>query len=185
MEHQEPASAGTPRSARRAKGASAPVTTLPREILFPQGLVGCPDWQRFHLLPEPFETCGELVSLDHPGIGLMVADPAWLGVNYQFELDEDDVDALRLEQAEDARIFCILTVHRDQPAIVANLAGPLILNWPEGVGRQVILDHLAYPLRAPVIAGEAARAVIDALAAADEPSPADPSPAALAPMKGA
>ena len=185
MEHQEPASAGTPRSARRVTEASVPVTTLAREIVFPQGLVGCPDWQRFHLMPEPFETSGELVSLDHPGISLMVADPAWLGVNYQFELDEDDGEALHLERAEDARLFCILTVHRDPPAIIANLAGPLIINWPEGIGRQVILDHLAYPLRAPVIAGEAARAVIEALAAADEASPADPSHPALTPTKGA
>ncbi len=185
MEHPGPAPAGTPRSARRPKEAAAPVTTLPREIVFPQGLVGCPDWQRFHLLPEPFETCGELASLDLPGISLMVADPAWLGINYQFELDEDDGEALHLERAEDARLFCILTLHRDPPVIVANLAGPLLINWPAGIGRQVILDHTAYPLRAPIIAGEAARAVIEALTAADEDSPADPSHAALAPTKGA
>jgi flagellar assembly factor FliW len=182
MEHQGPAPARTPRSARNAKGAAPATATQPREILFPQGLIGCPSWQRFQLLPEPFETCGELTSLDEPGISLLVADPAWLGVTYQFELDEDDGEALRLERAEDARLFCILSLHRDPAAIVANLAGPLIINWPEGIGRQVVLDHQAYPLRAPVIAGEAARAVIDALAAVGE---ADPSHAALAPTKGA
>ncbi len=163
--------------------------SIPCEIYFPQGLIGCPDWQRFQLTPEPFEACGELLSLDHPGIGLMVADPAWLRINYHFELDEDDVEALRLTRAEDARVLCILTLHRDPAAIMANLAGPLIINWPERLGRQVILDHHSYPLRAPVVTGEAASAVIAALAGADRETPesaAPPShPAASQPGKGA
>jgi flagellar assembly factor FliW len=181
-------------SKRAAGTAHAPARAseerpLPCEIQFPQGLIGCPDWQRFQLTPEPFATCGELISLDHPGVGLIVADPAWLRINYHFELDEDDVEALRLTRAEDARVLCILTLHRDPAAIMANLAGPLIINWPERLGRQVILDHQGYPLRAPVVTGEAAGALIAALAGADREtseSAAPPSPpTASQPGKGA
>jgi flagellar assembly factor FliW len=177
--------AATPQPSTR----TADEVSQPCEIVFPQGLIGCPTWQRFQLLPDPFTACGELLSLDEPGVGLIVADPTWLGITYHFELDEDDVDALRLTRAEDARVLCILTLHRDPPAVMANLAGPLIINWPDRLGRQVILDHQAYPLRAPLIAGEAARALSDALAGMDRATPesaAPPtSPPAKQPRKGA
>lgn len=161
----------------------------PGEITFPQGLVGCPDWRRFVLSPDPIETCGALVSLDQPGVALIIAEPTWLGINYHFELAEDDEDALQLRTAEDARIYCILTLNRTPPLITANLAGPLVINGPARLGHQVILDHLAYPLRAPVIAGEAAREVLEALTDAmrDHTDSANPpsAPPATVPQKGA
>ncbi len=161
----------------------------PGEITFPQGLIGCPDWRRFVLSPDPVETCGALVSLDQPGVTLIVAEPTWLGINYQFELAEDDEDALHLPSAQDAPTYCILLLNRPPPLITANLAGPLVINGPARLGHQVILDHLAYPLRAPVIAGEAAREVLAALtdATRDHTDSANPPPAppAIVPQKGA
>lgn len=177
MENNVLATAATPQPSSRAAEELAP----PCEITLPQGLIGCPTWQRFQLLPAPFMACGELRSLDDPGISLIVADPTWLRLAYHVELDEDDVEALHLARAEDARVLCILTLHRDPPAITANLAGPLIINWPERLGRQVILDHQAYPLRAPVIAGEAARALCDALAGVDHATPASAAPPSTPP----
>jgi flagellar assembly factor FliW len=177
-----------PATTRAAKARAKDDRLEYSELIFPQGLIGCPDWQHFRLYPEPFEACGELVCLDEPGIGLMVADPAWLHVNYNFELDDDDVEALELASADDARVLCTLMLHRTPALITANLAGPLIVNWSLRRGRQVILDHLAYPLRAPVIAGEAAHALILALTGAERDSteavsPSEPS--ANAPNKGA
>ncbi len=130
-------------------------------LIFPQGLVGCPQWIHFHLLPEPFENCGELLSDDVPGLGFLVADPAFLGIRYNFELDEDDVEALQLDDAVDANILCVLTIHREPVGVTANLAGPLVINSRKRIGRQVVLDHADYPLRAPVLTGEAARVIVD------------------------
>jgi flagellar assembly factor FliW len=166
----------------------AATSDLPNHITFPEGLVGCPTWQHFLLLPNPFEGCGELTCLDDEGITLLVADPAWLGIPYQLEIDGDDADALHLMREDDARILCVLTIHHAVPMISANLAGPLIINRSERLGRQVILDHHAYPLRAPVIGGEAARQVIDALAGAgtaDAAAAPQIHPSALQPKKGA
>ena len=189
MENNVLASSTAARAARTTKSRVKDERHDLHEITFPQGLIGCPDWHQFELIPDPFETCGQLISLDQSGVGLIVADPIWLGINFHFELDEDDVDALNLTSADDARVLCILTLHRDPPLITANLAGPIILNWSERRGRQVILDHLAYPLRAPVISGEAARVVIDALAGAErdtiESASPTPHPLAPAPKKGA
>lgn len=167
----------------RTKKTLASVATAqpPFVVTFANGLVGCPTWQRFQVEPMPVASCGELVSLDQPGVVLLVANPSWLQVNYNFELDEDDVEDLRLVAAEDAQVLCILTVHRDADLIAANLAGPLVINVREGIGRQVILDHYAYPLRAPVVTGPAARALIEALDGRNAPSH---TPAAV-PEKGA
>ena len=134
-----------------------------REIIFPRGIVGCPNWRTFRLFPEPFEYCGELVSVDQPGVVLVVAEPAWLRIEYRFELDEDDAEALGLRSPEDARVLSVLTIHRDPAAIIANLAGPLVINWNKCIGRQVVLDHQAYPLRLPVLTGAAAQMLVNAL----------------------
>lgn len=163
--------------APRARGKRKTAASAPEaiEILFPQGLIGCPTWRRFQLIAHPIEQSGELICLDEPGIGLFIADPQLLRIDFNVELDDDDVEALRLNDASEARIFCILTLHRDpQPGVTANLAGPLVINWHERIGRQVVLDHAAYPLRCPVLAGEAARLFIEALSSAVE-SGAPPS----------
>lgn len=168
--------------------ADAEVQAIPCEIVFPQGLIGCPAWQYFQLVPEAFAGCGELVCLDEPGVALPVADPAWLGIDVRLELDDDDGEALHLSRAEDARVLCVLTLHRSPPAVTANLAGPLIINWPERLGRQVVLDHQDYPLRAPILSGDAASAFIAALTGAeDAPPEAAPktSASAVPPKKGA
>lgn len=155
---------GTPTATRAKPGLKAAIADPEAlAITFPQGLIGCPDWQQFHLWPVPFVSCGELISTDQDGVGLLVADPAMLGIRYQLELDEDDVEVLQLTAAEDARLLCILTVQREPLALTANLAGPLVINQEAGLGKQVVFDHQQYPLRAPLLMGEEARAFIDAV----------------------
>lgn len=164
MEQRAPVPTGISRHAHTdGMGRSGEEHQDAMEIIFPLGLIGCPTWRRFSLAPNPFAALGELVCQDEPGVSLFVADPTWLRVDYSFELDEEDIKVLDLTSADDARVLTILTVHRDPATILANLAGPLVINWKQQIGHQVILDHHAYPLRAPVIAGEAAQAIVDAM----------------------
>jgi flagellar assembly factor FliW len=164
MERDEPSLVrpSTPARTRKASPDAAQQEDVVT-IVFPQGLVGCPEWQHFALLPDPFEQFGELVCLDAPGICLVVADARALPVNCSFELDDADADALQLASADDAHVLVILNISREPPAVFANLAGPLVINWRSRVGRQVVLDHTSFPLRAPILTGLAARAVVDAL----------------------
>ncbi len=169
MEQHALAPTHATRPTRKAAGASSNVLSPEAlEIVFPQGLIGCPTWRRFMLRPDPFEFVGELISVDEPGVSLLVADPSWLRASLSFELNEEDADALQLASVEDARVLTVLTIYRDPPTIIANFAGPLVVNWPKRIGRQVVLDHHAYPLRVPVLAGEAARAVIESLITDDQ-----------------
>lgn len=164
MEQRAPVTTGVTRHTRTETAASsAEKHQGALEIVFPLGLIGCPTWRRFSLAPDPFASLGELISQDEPGVSLFVADPAWLRADFSFELDEEDATVLDLDDVEDARVLTILSVHREPAAIFANLAGPLVINWKKRIGHQVILDHHAYPLRAPVLAGEAARAIVDAM----------------------
>lgn len=133
------------------------------ELTFPWGLIGCADWRAFQLMPFPFEGIGDLVSMDHPNLVLTVADPEWLKIDYSFELDDEDADVLGLTTAEDAMVLCILTLRRDQSTVSVNLAGPVIINRANGVGRQVILDYQSYPLRFPLLVGESAVTFINLL----------------------
>jgi flagellar assembly factor FliW len=172
----------TPTRAKGSTRGSVDVLSEPEqpetlEIYFPDGLIGCPTWRHFQLSPVPFEVIGELVCTDEDGVGLIVADPAWLQVDYNFELDAADAQAVALAGPEDARLFCILMIQRNPALVYANLAGPLIINWQRRIGRQVVLDHESYPLRAPVLSGATAQGVLNALFEEDV---ADESPQELA-----
>ena len=161
-----PAAART--KATRAK--TAVTEAVPMAVTFPQGLIGCPDWQHFQLMPEAFEGWGEMISTDHDGLGLVVGAPEALRVHYNLEIDEDDVEILQLTSSDDVALCCILTFRRDEPlpGVFANLAGPLVINLRTGLGKQVVLDNHHYPLRAPILEGEAARQFFSTLAASGE-----------------
>ncbi len=183
MEKNVLESSGTPSTRARTGRKAAPehkaadIAPKTLEITFPQGLIGCPDWQHFQLTPVPFVSSGELICTDQEGIGLIVADPASIAIDnrqlhYHLELDEDDVEALQLRTADDARILCVLTIRRDPASVTANLAGPLVINMAARVGKQVVLDHHEYPLRAPIFEGEIAQMLVDALTGSTDEPPA-------------
>ncbi len=135
----------------------------PFKVVFPNGLIGCPEWRNFILQPYPADKLGELVCLDAQGISIAVANPVWLKVNYDFELDESDVAFLQLADVSEALVLCVLTLQRKPPVLYANLAGPLIINIKTKLGKQIVLNEQVYPLRTPVLDGQFAKEFIEIL----------------------
>jgi flagellar assembly factor FliW len=63
-----------------------------------------------------------------------------------------DVDFLKLKQADDALLMCIVTIHDDQRATV-NLKGPIVINRHTHVAKQVIIANAAaYSVTHPLAA---------------------------------
>jgi flagellar assembly factor FliW len=106
-------------------------------IVFPEGLVGCPDWKRFTLLVDDEEELpvALLKSLDFPEVELLVTDPRLLINDYE-------------HASESATVYCTLTVQDGW--ITANLLGPLIVDPITRIGRQVVLTDSTYSARHPV-----------------------------------
>ena len=107
-------------------------------ITFDAGLPAfenCTRFKLFHDAERNTPSVFWLQSLDNPDVMFSVTDPAHLGVRYEINLSQEEVDSLALEKQEDAIV--LLAVYRDLPENESNLAlaqlranvrNPLIIN---------------------------------------------------------
>ena len=107
-------------------------------IQMPFGLLGFEQFKQYQLLSNPEEAPFLwLQMVEDPSVAFLVVSPFIVLPNYQPDLPEDDVEFLALEQAEDALVFNIVTLHKDGGATV-NLKGPIVVNRHTLRGKQVI-----------------------------------------------
>lgn len=119
------------------------------EIVFPNGLVGQPDWRRFVLLtPESDATIQVLQSMDDAGIALMVTNPRQIISGYKVPLSSDDRALLDLGADEQPVLMCTLSIHNE--LVTANLVGPLVINRRSRIGTQLVIVDSPYSTRHPL-----------------------------------
>jgi len=113
-------------------------------IIFPDGLVGCPDWKRFVLLVDDEEELPVAIlrSLDNPHVELLITDPALVDPTYASQI-------VKTVDTQDPVVYCTLTVG-DDGWISANLMGPLVIDPLSRQGRQIVLADSGYSTRHPV-----------------------------------
>ena len=128
-------------SATLASSASTVDSTVPASetlIVFPNGLVGQPDWKRFVLLkPEEDGTIQVLQSVEHAELALMVTNPLQLFSNYSVPLSREERSVLELEADEQPEVLCTISIHNN--LITTNLVGPLVVNSRNNIGTQVVV----------------------------------------------
>src|SRR5216684_3113056 len=136
-------------SASLASSHTAVVPDSETLIVFPNGLVGQPDWQRFVLLtPEEDGTIQVLQSVDHAELALMVTNPLQLFANYSVPLSREERSILELEAGEQPELLCTISIHNN--LITTNLVGPLVVNSRNNIGTQVVVVDSPYSTRHPV-----------------------------------
>ena len=117
---------------------------------FEPGLGGFESLRRYALITEPDSPVEWLQSLDDPDVSFALMEPFLFRPNYVFELPDRDAEALGMEEPADALVRCVLTLHEDPDKITANLLAPLVLCRRTHLARQVILQDLDLPMRAPI-----------------------------------
>jgi flagellar assembly factor FliW len=134
-----------------ADGSTVAALGATRTLVFEDGLVGCPEWQRFVVEPNVAGPAIHLLRcLDVDGIALYAGDPFTIVPDYEFEIADADAEALGLSDPKDALVLVVLTIHDDPPGVTANLLGPLVVNAATGGGRQLVLAASEYSVRHPV-----------------------------------
>ncbi len=132
--------------------ASSHTTVVPDSetlIVFPNGLVGQPDWKRFVLMtPEEDGTIQVLQSVEQAELALMVTNPMQIIANYSVPLSRDERAVLELEADEQPTVLCTISIHSN--LITTNLVGPLVVNSRNGLGAQVVVIDSPYSTRHPV-----------------------------------
>ena len=117
---------------------------------FEPGLGGFESLRRYALITEPDSPVEWLQSLDDPDVSFALLEPFLFRPDYVFELADRDAEALGMQEPADALVRCVLTLHEDPYKITANLLAPLVLCRRTHLARQVILQDLDLPMRAPI-----------------------------------
>jgi flagellar assembly factor FliW len=123
------------------------------ELLFAAGIPGFPDAKRFTLVwwgdeSSPFSI---LASLDDPGLEFLVVPPLAFFPLYAPEIDDDIVERLGIETADDVILLVIVTTGENAADATANLLAPIIVNRHTREAAQAVLTDGDHPLRAPLL----------------------------------
>jgi flagellar assembly factor FliW len=111
---------------------------------FPEGIAGFEDCTRFKLF---HEDGGEgivhwLQSADREDLSLSVADPAQLGIGYDFALDDRESTLLGLDRPEDALVLIVLYREPEHGRVGGAVGAPLVINVKSRKGFQKILQSV-------------------------------------------
>lgn len=133
--------------------ASAPDRAVPASrpeldaVTFPEGIPGFEACRRFVLLSsDTFAPLQRIDAVEGPPASFLCIDPRLVVPGYQCTLGAGD--ARRLEVADPSRLvwLALVTVEVDG-TVVANLRAPIAINPERMLGRQVLPNDSAHPIR--------------------------------------
>jgi flagellar assembly factor FliW len=132
----------------------SPAATLPSlvAVRLTEPLPGFPRYRDYALVPADAEGLLYWVQSVAPDGPRFLAVPAAAYFpDYRPALPGGVCAELELDDAADARLYCLVTVPRgDVSASTANLRAPVVVNLAAGRARQVVLADGSHPIRRPL-----------------------------------
>ncbi|MBS2970672.1 flagellar assembly protein FliW [Metabacillus sp. KIGAM252] len=121
-------------------------------LKFAAGIPGFASEKEFVILPleegSPFLI---LQSATTAELAFVVTSPFLFFKDYEFDLDQNIVEALKIEDVNQIQIMVILTVQDPFEQSTANLQGPIIVNEQTKQAKQVILNHPSYKTKHSIV----------------------------------
>ncbi len=132
----------------------APEALDDRVLDFPLGIPGFPGATHWVLTDLVEDGAFQLLqSLDNEELSMVVSVPWLFFPDYAPNLADGEVEALGIESAEDAIVFCSVTVPEGDAPPTMNLLSPFVANRHTRVARQVVLDDDEDRIRTPLPLG--------------------------------
>jgi flagellar assembly factor FliW len=120
-------------------------------ITFPEGLLGFANLRRFVLLDDPNdEIFAWLQSCELAEVAFPVLEPELFAADYKITISKTDMESLKLSSMERVRFFSIITIPEDATQMTANLKAPIVINVPERMARQCVLQDNDLAIREPI-----------------------------------
>jgi flagellar assembly factor FliW len=123
--------------------------SVPRSdvIVMPEGMLGFAGERRFIMLPAAPEGIFWLQSIDEGGLVFLLVDPFIYFPGYVVDLP----DVPETAPGEAVAVLTIVTLPRGNDVLcTANLQGPLVIQFPARVARQVVLTDSHYHTKHPL-----------------------------------
>ncbi len=115
-------------------------------INFIDGIPGFEDQKRFIVIDNPDDSVPFkwLQSIDEPELAFIIINPFIFKENYEFDLPKHIIEKLKIKEEKDVVVYSIVVIPDDITKMTANLAGPIIINANEMLGKQIVLDDNRY-----------------------------------------
>ena len=115
---------------------------------FPEGLPAFEHIRQFVFVHKP-DTSPFLFmnALEPADISFVCVDPFLVCPGYAPRITASDLEYLHVEDIDSLLLLSIVTVTPEPSEITANLQGPLAININACIGRQIVCDGSAYPVR--------------------------------------
>lgn len=121
-------------------------------INFVKGIPGFPNEENFTILSlEEDGVFSILQSVVTPELAFVIVNPFHYFTDYDFQLEDQVVEALNIKSPEEVQVFTILTVQEPFEKTTANLQAPLIINNKNHMGKQVVLNNEKYTTRHKIL----------------------------------
>ena len=116
-------------------------------IHFTKPILGFDDCRQYLLLENEstFPTFW-LQSINDPNLAFPVISPFSVNENYSINLQDLDLDDIRLESIDDALVLTLMVVPQTISSIRTNLRAPIICNPEKKIAKQLILYGEKYPI---------------------------------------
>jgi flagellar assembly factor FliW len=114
---------------------------------FPKGIVGITKVREYGLIPlenTPFS----ILHAIKEDLSFVLIPAARVTKDYQFEIDEETVELLKVSKPEDVEVWLIVNIIDDQ--LFVNLKAPVLLAPSAGTGCQFVILNLDLPIRQPL-----------------------------------
>ena len=141
-------------------------------ILFPYGIYGFEDFNRFVLLHDvDYEEENETVfrflqCADYEHLCFTVINPEYVEPGYDPKLPENCIKKLGIFGGEDLVYLVIALINEDLEESTANMQGPIVINSKNMLGAQVILEtsepeNAGYKIKHKIFAARADEELVE------------------------
>jgi len=113
-------------------------------IKFQNGLPGFLDEKQFVLMNLEDTVFQVLQSVETQALAFIVVNPFQFKSDYEFVLDNQVVEQLKIESDEDVTILSIVTLKDSLKESTVNLKAPLVINAKTKEGKQYIIQKTDY-----------------------------------------
>lgn len=118
-------------------------------IDFKGGIPGFEDIHKYGLInnEDPESPFSWIQAIEKPELAFALVDPFAIKKDYDFELSEENVSLLGIENPSQISVFSIVVVPEDITKISMNLRAPIIINTSNKQAAQVIVETDKYSVR--------------------------------------
>lgn len=120
-------------------------------IKFENGIPGFHEEKQFVLIDIDGNPMFQVLqSIQNHELGFIVTDPFILYKDYEFKLDDNDIEQLQIEAKEDLMIRSIITVQSPFEKSTINLKAPIIINQKLRLAKQIVITEDQYTTKHPI-----------------------------------